>query len=71
MKNIIKYYEKPIRLENKSIDIYIYTDDLGYPTVSIDFDFVKSYADGVGNNENHDNDNVVIMRKMNLMPLTR
>jgi hypothetical protein len=24
-------------------------------TVPIDFDFVKSYADGDGNNENHDN----------------
>jgi len=29
---------------------------ISYPTIPIDFDFVKSYANGDDNNENHVND---------------
>ena len=71
MKNIIKYYEKPIRLENKSIGIQSYTDYLGYPTVQIDFEFVKSYANVMAIMKTTIMTNVVIMGKMNLMSLTR
>jgi hypothetical protein len=56
MKNIFKYYEKPTRPENKSIDIISILMISVIQQVPIDFDFVKSYADGVGNNEDHDND---------------